>query len=211
MYLDHMWGDYYFSNIAQFCHFYPGPLRDAIFKIDEIIISSETLWTENFTPPTAALQVASAQVGVTKLLLHMNGADASRSFPDSSPEMHTVTANGTAQIDTASFVLGGASGLFGPGNYLSILDDSYWNIFNSDWTIDFRFRIPAITLPTYTIFEQTVDATTFMRCTYEATNHRIVFNVQIGGINKIMMTAPATLVADTWYHIALTASNWEQV
>lgn len=132
-------------------------------------------------------------------------------FEDSSPEIHTVTVNGTAEIDTVSYVLGNASGSFGPGNYLSIPDDSYWNIFNNDWTIDFWLRIPDISLPEYTIFEQNVSATTFMKCVYSESTHEIIFNVQIDSIEKIMMRAPATLTEDTWYHIALTASKWEAV
>jgi hypothetical protein len=50
----------------------------------------------------------------------MDGADGSTSFIDSSGSPKLFTANGTAQIDTAQSMFGGASGLFnGTGNYVS--------------------------------------------------------------------------------------------
>ncbi|MFO7969962.1 MAG: LamG domain-containing protein [Candidatus Izemoplasmatales bacterium] len=77
----------------------------------------------------------------TKLVLHCNGADESTTFTDSSPSEHTVTAHGTAQLDTAEKKFGTASGLFdGNSDYLSIPDSNDWDIWgsNSDnWTIDF--------------------------------------------------------------------------
>jgi len=48
----------------------------------------------------------------TKLLAHCNGTDASTTFVDSSSSAWSMTANGTAQIDTAQSEFGGASGLF---------------------------------------------------------------------------------------------------
>uniref|UniRef100_A0A6M3JT88 Putative structural protein n=1 Tax=viral metagenome TaxID=1070528 RepID=A0A6M3JT88_9ZZZZ len=55
------------------------------------------------------------------LLLHCNGADESTTFTDNSPEGHTVTAVGGAQIDTAQSKFSGASGLFdGDGDYLTV-------------------------------------------------------------------------------------------
>ena len=47
-----------------------------------------------------------------KWLMHMNGADASPTFTDSSSDARTVTAEGTAQLDTAQKQFGSASGLF---------------------------------------------------------------------------------------------------
>jgi hypothetical protein len=51
----------------------------------------------------------------TVLLLHCNGADGSTTFTDDAlggAAPHTVTAQGDAQIDTAQYKFGGASGLF---------------------------------------------------------------------------------------------------
>ena len=127
-------------------------------------------------------------------------------FIDSSPEAHTVTEHGDAQVITSDFVLGNGSGLFGPGDYISIADDSYWDIFRSNWSIEFRMKLPSLSLTMYTIFEQTVSATTFMRCSYDRENHKIIFNIQLNGVNKVLMSASATLTANTWYSIELNAS-----
>ena len=46
------------------------------------------------------------------LLLHMDGTDGSTTFTDSSSYARAMTAAGNAQIDTAEFKFGTASGLF---------------------------------------------------------------------------------------------------
>ena len=77
----------------------------------------------------------------TKLLLHCDGTDGSTTFTDSRlTNPHTITAVGTAQIDTAYKKWGSASGLFdGNSDYLTIPDSSDWDLVASnsdDWTID---------------------------------------------------------------------------
>ena len=74
----------------------------------------------------------------TKLLLHMDGSDGSTTFTDSETTPKTVTANGSAQIDTAQSKFGGSSGLIGPqANYLSLADSAGFeftgNFFVSYW------------------------------------------------------------------------------
>ncbi|MFH0831354.1 MAG: LamG domain-containing protein [archaeon] len=80
----------------------------------------------------------------TKLLLHMDGSDASTTFTDSSIYGKLVTAVGNAQLDTAQSKFGGASGLFdGTGDYLSIPDSADWAFGTGDFTIDtwVRFNV----------------------------------------------------------------------
>ncbi len=60
------------------------------------------------TPPTGQGGIDS----FTKLMLHMDGTNASTTFTDSETTPKTVTANGAAQIATAQSKFGGASGLF---------------------------------------------------------------------------------------------------
>ena len=63
----------------------------------------------------------------TKLLLHMEGADAATTFPDSSSLGVSVTASGNAQIDTAQSKFGVASSLFdGTNDYLTVADNAAW-------------------------------------------------------------------------------------
>jgi hypothetical protein len=67
---------------------------------------------------TAAL--AAGNDSFTKILLHMDGANTSTTFTDSNSggSAHTWTAAGNAQISTATYKFGGASGLFdGTGDF----------------------------------------------------------------------------------------------
>lgn len=81
----------------------------------------------------------------TKLLLHFEAADASTTFTDSSAAGHNFTAAGNAQIDTAQFKFGAASGHFdGAGDYIYDASGSADYAFGTgDFTIDFWLRTAA--------------------------------------------------------------------
>ena len=82
----------------------------------------------------------------TKSLLHMNGADATTTFTDSNAggSAHSWTAAGNAQIDTAVFKFGGASGLFdGTGDWVTTPDSADFTLGSGDWTVDFWFECNA--------------------------------------------------------------------
>lgn len=84
----------------------------------------------------------------TKVLLHMDGADAATTFTDSNAggSAHTWTASGNAQIDTAQSKFGGASGLFdGTGDYIRTPDHADFALGSDDFTIDFWFNCTATT------------------------------------------------------------------
>ncbi len=79
----------------------------------------------------------------TKLLLHFEGDDASTTFTDSSEALQEITAYGNAQIDTAYYKFGAASGLFdGTGDYLGLTDSTDYNlgISASPFTIEFWYK-----------------------------------------------------------------------
>jgi len=80
--------------------------------------------------------------GTTKVMLHMDGADASTTFTDvnAGGSAKTWTAAGNAQIDTAQSKFGGASALFdGTGDYVSTSDHADLEVGTSDFTIDCWF------------------------------------------------------------------------
>lgn len=74
----------------------------------------------------------------TKLMLHMDGVDASTTFTDDGNTGHTMTANGDAQLDTSYKKFGQSSGLFdGTGDYVSAADHADWDILSeTNFTID---------------------------------------------------------------------------
>jgi len=79
----------------------------------------------------------------TKILLHMDGTDASTTFTDSNQggSAHTWTAGGNAQIDTADKKFGSASGLFdGTGDYITTPAHADYALGADDFTIDCWFK-----------------------------------------------------------------------
>lgn len=79
-------------------------------------------------------------------LLHMDGADGSTTFIDSSAAGRAVTPAGNAQIDTAQFLYGGASGLFdGSGDSLRMASSSDFQLFTGGGgcTVEFAWRKPS--------------------------------------------------------------------
>jgi hypothetical protein len=84
---------------------------------------------------------ADAYFDNVKLLLHFNGADTTTTFTDTSKSVHTITAFGNAQVDTAQSKFGGASGLFdGTGDYLEVPASTDFNFGTADFTVEFWIR-----------------------------------------------------------------------
>lgn len=140
----------------------------------------------------------------TKLMLHMDGVDASTTFTDASDSAHSPTAVGNAQIDTAQSKFGGASGLFdGAGDYLAVPDHTDWDLFtttSSEFTIDFWVRFTG--LSAQGIIDQYVDTNNFWYI--EKSTSKIVFFANSGGASTLIIAANWVPSINTWYHIALT-------
>lgn len=75
------------------------------------------------------------------LLAHMDGADGSTTFTDSSSYARTITPAGNAQIDTAESMFGGASALFdGTGDSLRCAQSADFQIFSANFTMEGWWR-----------------------------------------------------------------------
>lgn len=71
-----------------------------------------------------------------RLLLHMNGADASTVFTDE--KGHTFTTYNHAQLSTTAPKLGTAAGLFdGTDDYIDTPDSADFDVASGDFTVDF--------------------------------------------------------------------------
>lgn len=154
----------------------------------------------------ASASVATANV--TTLLLHMNGTDASTSFPDASVYAHAVTAYGNAQVDTAQYKFGGASGLFdGTGDYLRVADHSVFDLGSGDFTIECWVKTTGansyatlISRPTNTGF--TAGAWT-LEYNPGSANGRLVLYVADYSTGSPLITATSGDVHDgSWHHVA---------
>ena len=138
-----------------------------------------------------------------KALLHMNGADGSTTFTDETGR--TWTANGSAQIDTAQYKFGGASGYFdGAGDYLDTPDSADFDVGSSDFTVD--CWVYRNTDGSRQVICGQVDSTGgnanisfFLEMTASDTLHGAIAS----GTTLYEATSTGTITADsTWHHVA---------
>jgi hypothetical protein len=124
----------------------------------------------------------------------------------------TVTANGNAQIDTAQYKFGSASGLFdGNADYLSIPDSDDWYFGAGDFTIRFfvRFNVLPSSGQYHWLIHQRVDNSNNM---YVSVRNESPYNLQLlansGGTNVIECTQPlGSITTGVWYWIVITRSG----
>src|SRR5262245_17235917 len=149
---------------------------------------------------------------LTKILLHMNGADTATTFPDHYDHSVVITpwtANGNVQIDTADSKFGGASGLFdGNSDYLSTPDSSTFTFGTSDLTIDFWFKNTGVSggFRVLTGQRSTVNAIDTSIIMYRNPTNQIQATICIGAAGfTVQGTTQFTDTINTgWHHCALT-------
>lgn len=139
----------------------------------------------------------------TKVLMHFEGTDASTTFTDQTGK--TVTASGNAQIDTAQYRYGSASGLFdGTGDYLTVTDaNNELDIGTQDFTIEFWARFNAIGATRYLIdFRQTLTADIAPSIYIHSTN-----TIRYQTATTARLVSTTVLTTGKWYHIAVSRSG----
>ncbi len=161
----------------------------------------------------AAATVSAQLDSYTKLLLHMDGTDGSQIFIDETGK--AVTANGNAQIDTAQYMFGGASGLFdGNGDYLTLADSDDWNFGSGDFTIDFWIMTTGAVGDWRGVIAQGDDPYNgnwmfLMIPQYSTNSAYFVFSSKAdGNVNVITWYIDNTPWTDNiWHHIAIVRSG----
>lgn len=158
--------------------------------------------TDDFYEPT--ISATSSEI---KLLLHMDGNDASTTFTDFSNSPHTVTANGDAQIDTAQSKFGGASALFdGTGDFLSMTANSDWNFGTGDFTIDAWVRLTDFADDMTIVSSQDDDNNRWQFRI--STGGNFVFQIRSGGTFIVNLQPVAGLTAGgAFKHVAVSRSG----
>lgn len=140
------------------------------------------------------------------LLLHMDGANSSTTFTDSSSNALSVTAHGGAQLSTAQSKFGGTSGYFdGAGGYLTVPSSTPLELGDSDFTIEMWYYYESPNSNSYPALiskgaQGSIDPDAW---TLEFTG---------GGLGTVFWVAfngPAggTPPQDEWVHVALTRSG----
>lgn len=138
----------------------------------------------------------------TVLMMHMNGADGSTTFLDSSAYAHAISVTTNPQIDTAQSVFGDASGLFnGSSGTATSASSADFDFGTSDFTIDFRIRLASN--KNFNHFIDIGNVSSFIRLnssgqiqTYANNNTVTVFAGSGSGLST-----------DTWYHLALVRNG----
>lgn len=142
-----------------------------------------------------------------KLVLHMNGTDASTTFTDSSSGAKTVTANGHAQIDTAQSKFGGASGLFdGTDDHLTSADSDDWILDGGSddnaWTVDFWVRFNGDPGAQVKGLVQQSSGTGNKWAIYLG-NNLLVFQIRSSSSDIVNLSNAWNPAGETWYHVAV--------
>ena len=141
----------------------------------------------------------------TKLLMHMDG--------DASASNHDYTVNGTPKLNasvpannTAAF--GGSMYFDGAGDYLSLADSGDWS-FDGDFTIDAWVRFDVTGSDDVIIANwDSNDNAKKAWILNKDTNDDISFIAkQTDGTTVISITSSSSVLANTWYHMAIVRSG----
>jgi hypothetical protein len=179
------------------------------------IVKGEAVYTAAFDAPIAVcpdtgivIEAApTATFANVKALLHMDGTDASTTFTDVIGK--TWTAQGNAQLDTAQFLFGTASGLFdGTGDYVTCGSSSDFYFGAGEFVFEFAFR-PATTYNSGTsqkaIVGQWVAASNnSWMVDYNLGNLRFLVT---NNVTTYVATITKDLAANTWYRITAVRSG----
>jgi hypothetical protein len=141
-----------------------------------------------------------------KLLLGFEGSDASTTFTDeSSAAKGNGTVSGNAQVDTAQFKFGSASGLFdGTTDRITFPDSGDWHLGTANFTVELWVRFNSLTNAIQQIvgvWETSPNLSWVLR---RNTGDTIIFAVSTTGAdNFIDVTVAWTPTLATWYHICV--------
>ena len=134
------------------------------------------------------------------LLLHADGTNGSTTFTDNSPSPKTITAFGNAQISTTSPKFGTGAALFdGSGDYLTIPADSGLNFGTDPFTIEWFGRFNSVSGIQY-FFDIGLNGT--MARLMNGNTLLVIATTAV-----VISATITTLVANTYYHFALTRSG----
>lgn len=176
--------------------------------IDELRIVKGKAIYGTFNPPTAAFpdtSLADPHWASVSLLLHMDGANNSTSFVDSSSNALTVTANGTAKISTNKWKFGGASADLSSGS-LTLLDSVGIIPSTADFTVEAWIWLNSMpTNSLYAIFGSNGGLVFGLNSNAPTPEGGIFFeHGGVGGLGGQGGSIPGT---QRWFHVAICRSN----
>jgi hypothetical protein len=173
------------------------------------IVKGTAVYTSNFTPSTTPLTAISG----TSLLTCQ-----SPTFIDNSTNNFTITAAGNSQptqqnpfgyTSTATngytvSTIGGSAYLDGTGDYLSLPNNTAFNLGTNNFTIEFWFYALDVTINWYILGKG--DAATAAGSSFAIANFGTTWSFYFNGSSTLTLTQP-TIAAKTWTHIALVRTG----
>jgi hypothetical protein len=160
--------------------------------IDEFRVSKGVArWTAAFTPESAQYPFTAAPT-----------------FTDSGSTTHTITANGNAETNTTQYKFATSAAHFGGGSvdYVYPPDHADWYMSTGNFTVDFWLRFDTVTGDVYHgLFGQAVDASNYSTFYVRVVSGQATFyyRVEEAATAAFFNSGAVTVVADTWYHVAL--------
>lgn len=181
--------------------------------VDEVrITKGAARYTAPFTPPTLAFPDEPAS-SFLSLLLHLNGANNSTTFTDSSPAARSATVFGDAKITTAQFVFGGASATFdGAGDYLSFPSSTDFDL-GTVYTVEFWVRFDDVARQAGLVHRglYSTIGTSWTGLTFsirQLNNYlRCYFFATSGASEQYIDTSSIPFSAGVWYHVAMVRNG----
>lgn len=143
----------------------------------------------------------------TVLFLHFGGPDGSTTFSDSSASAHTVTAHGSAQIDTSQSKFGGTSGKFTSAgvSYLTIPDHADFD-FSADDIFTIEFFMRPVYLESVILALQSTGTNNSWQISMTGAG-ALVFAVENAGVAQSLSSGDGVLTVDTWHHIRIVGDG----
>lgn len=139
------------------------------------------------------------------LLLHMDGANASTTFTDSSGNAHAVTANGGAQISTAQSKFGGASADFDAVNsYLSVADDASLHL-GGTWTLEWWMYARSLNGPRGIVAKGIPFDVFSGAWSFEPSGGGLTFFADMGGGASAVASTSGAVSLNQWVHVAIVS------
>lgn len=140
------------------------------------------------------------------LLLHMDGANNSTTFTDSSSAALTISRYGDAKISTAQSKFGGASGYFdGAGDYLTCpVTSGAFNMGTGDFTMEAWIRIASTSGNKSICGLWPRDSDGSFR--FVVVNNTLSFTLGTTAAIK-SVTSSACLSANTWHYVAVVRNG----